>query len=181
VKVLIDGTDYGDVSALDLSDLGGLKVPTPATGGVLGVELGDKFILYPAGLFMPATTGTFPDNYVHTGLAFDDATDEKACMPLVAPASYGQPVVSILGLAASFGSGTVRFRLGDEGGDNDCVVNVAANYFGPLEFETDLVWAPGTGVLSSAQFVQFPLSRIGTNDTLAEDFGVLLVIVSPEE
>ena len=138
-------------------------------------------VIYTAGSFVPGTTGTFPNNYAHTGLAFDAATKEKAAMPLFAPSSWPSVAVSILGLAASFGSGNVRLRLGSEDGDNDVTIAVAASFLGELDFPTPLSWSPGSGALAGLQFSQFPLTRVGddaTNDTLAEDFAVLAVILT---
>lgn len=141
----------------------------------------DGRVIYTAGSFVPATTGTFPNNYVHTGIAYDAASKEKACMPLFAPSAWPSVTVSILGLAAAFGSGNVRLRLGDEDGHNDVTIAVVASFLGELDFPTPLLWNPGSGVLAGMQFAQFPLTRVGddaVNDTLAEDFGVLAVILT---
>lgn len=147
-----------------------------------GVSLGLDKVIYTAGSFIPGTTGTFPNNWVHTGIAFDAATKEKAVMPLFAPASWPSVNVGILALAASFGSGNVRLRLGSEDGDNDVTIAVAASFVGNLTFPTPLSWSAGSGPFDGLQFVQFPLTRVGddaTNDTLAEDLGVLAVILTP--
>ena len=146
-----------------------------------GISLGQDKVVYTAGSFVPGTTGTFPNNYAHTGLAFDDATKEKAAMALFAPSSWPSVAVSILGLAESFGSGNVRLRLGSEDGDNDVTIAVAASFLGELDFPTPLSWSPGSGALAGLQFSQFPLTRVGddaTNDTLAEDFAILAVILT---
>lgn len=152
------------------------------SGGLtpVGVQVEDK-VVYTAGAWVPATTGTFPDNYVHTGIAFDAATKEKACMPLFAPASWSSVNVGILALAASFGSGNVRLRLGSEDGDNDINIAVAGVFIGNLVFPTPLSWSAGSGPFAGLQFAQFPLTRVGddaVNDTLAEDLGVLAVILT---
>jgi len=75
----------------------------------------------------------------------------------------------------------VRLRLGSEDGDNDVTIAVAASYVGQLVFPTPLSWNAGTGPAAGLQFAQFPLTRVGddlTNDTLAEDLGVLAVILT---
>lgn len=149
------------------------------TGFDGGTFVQDK-IIYTAGSFVNATTGTFPDNYVHTGIAYDAGSTEKACMALFAPVTWETVDVSILALAASFGSGNVVFRLGDEGGDNDVTVAVAGAFVGELAFPTPPQWAAASGPFAGLQFAQFALSRIGGNgaDTLAEDLGVLAVVLT---
>lgn len=145
-----------------------------------GVFVEDK-VIYTAGAFVPATTGTYPNNWVHTGIAYDAASTEKACMSLFAPISWPSVNVGILALAASFGSGNVLLRLGAEGGSNDLTIAVAASYVGNLEFPTPLSWSAATGPFApDLQFTQFPLSRVGGDgaDTLAEDLGVLAVILT---
>lgn len=37
----------------------------------VGVQVNNGPIIYPAGLWTPATTGTFPDTYVHGAPAYD--------------------------------------------------------------------------------------------------------------
>lgn len=183
MKVTLDGTTFGEAHTLELSNTGGVSVDGSVVGGVMSLDVGPRISVFPAGLFIPATTGTFPDNYAQTGIAFDDATDEKAAMPLLVPTSYGtNPTVSVVIVGATLQSGTVRWRLGPEEGDNDVVVTlVGGSYVGPLDFPTPMTWYPQTtGALAGYQFSQFPLSRIGTNDSLADDAAVLLVVVSPE-
>lgn len=182
MKVTLDGTTFGEAHTLELSNTGGVSVDGSVVGGVMSLDVGPRISIFPAGLFLPPTTGTFPTAYAQTGIAFDASTDEKAAMPLLVPSSYGtNPTVSIVGLAVNFASGTVRWRLGDEGGDNDVVTTVTGTYVGDLDFPTPMTWYPQTtGALAGYQFAQFPLNRIGTNDTLVDDFAVLLVIVTPE-
>lgn len=138
-------------------------------------------VIYTAGSFVPGTTGTFPNNHVHTGIAFDAASTEKAAMTLFAPGSWPSVNVGILALAASFGSGDVRLRLGSEDGDDDLVITVAAAFIGNLVFPTPLSWSAASGPFAGLQFSQFPLCRVGgdVTDTLAEDLGVLAVVLTP--
>lgn len=143
-------------------------------------QLADGRVIYTAGSFVPGTTGTFPNNYVHTGIAYDAASTEKACMSLFAPISWPSVNVGILALAASFGSGNVLLRLGAEDGDNDLVIAVAESHVGNLVFPTPLSWSAATGPFAGLQFTQFPLTRVGgdVTDTLAEDLGVLAVVLT---
>ncbi len=145
----------------------------------IGVQVEGR-VVYTAGSFVPGTTGTFPNGWAHTGIAFDAASKEKAVMPLFAPASWTSVNVGILGLAASFGSGNVVFRLGSEDEENDVTVAVAASFVGNLTFPTPLSWSAGSGPFAGLQFAQFPLTRVGDTgaDTLAEDFAVLAVILT---
>lgn len=140
----------------------------------------DAPVIYTAGSFVPTTTGTFPDSYVHGGPAFDAASTERAVMVLFAPASWSTVNVGILGLAASFGSGNVRLRLGAADVENDVTIAVAGAFVGDLDFPTPLSWSAASGPFAGVQFVQFPLNRLGGDgaDTLAEDFGVLAVVLT---
>lgn len=147
----------------------------------VGVQVEDK-VVYTAGAWVPGTTGTFPNNYAHGGLAYDKATVEKAVMVLWCPASWATPVVSLLCLAANFASGDVVFRLGDEAGDNDVTKTVSGGVFhSSVTFPTPLSWSAGFGPSTGLQFVQFPLSRAGdaVADTLDDDLAVLSVFVTP--
>lgn len=150
--------------------------------GPAGVQIADK-VVYTAGAFVPATTGTFPNNFAQTGIAYDKASTEKACMPLFAPASWPSVNVGILALAATFQSGNVLLRLGSEGGSNDVTITVTGSYIGNLSFPTPLSWSAASAgtPFAGLQFTQFPLSRIGGDaaDTLDDDFAVLAVVLTP--
>lgn len=138
-------------------------------------------VIYTAGSWVPATTGTFPNNWAHGGLAFDKASPELAFMVLWCPASWSSPVVSLLCLAENFGTGNVRLRLGALDGDNDVTIAVASGVFhGAVTFPTPPSWSAGFGPSVGLQFAQFPLNRLGDDvlDTLDDDLAVLSVFVT---
>lgn len=151
------------------------------TLNALGVQI-DQQIVYTSGAFVPATTGTFPNNYAQTGIAYDKASTEKACTPLFCPASWSTPKVSLLCLSATFQSGNVLLRFGSEGGSDDAVITVSGGfYIGNPGFATGPSWTvAGAGPFYGLQFCQYPLSRIGGDalDTLDDDLAVLALAVT---
>lgn len=145
-----------------------------------GAEWADEPVICPSGLFVPPTTGTFPDNYTQTGIAFDADTVEKACMPVFVPSSWPSVQVHVMAFAGTFQSGDVLLRFGSEEGDDDLLITVDGLYVGPLDFVTGPTWnnpIPGTG-FEGFQFASYPLVRVGddVSDTLDDDLAVLALV-----
>jgi hypothetical protein len=112
--------------------------------------------------------------YDLAALAFDNVVDEKAAMPMYAPASWPSVNINVLALASSFGSGTVRLECTT----NSVTVNLAvAAFYAGVAFP-NVAFSPGNAALGST--FQFAMRRknSGVAGNLAERFCILAVYLT---
>lgn len=180
-------------TARPAEDLAEIEALIAAAVAELAATVADEPVIYTAGQFVPPSSGEpFPgrpvmsageptgdwDGYTLSGVEFSHTENQKATMAMFAPASWDSVVISVLGLASSFGSGKVRLGFaGDPANYADLAV--AGAFIGPVTFLTPPTWSAGAGAFGDKQFAQFTITRdVSVGGNLAQGFAILAVALT---